>query len=58
MERFGGHITRQTLFDSHLRRFPGKQVSLFRMHAHCAIEGGWEKRGPEMAEAMLARSSF
>ena len=55
MESFGGHVTCQTLFDSHLSRFPGKQVSFFQMHAPYGIEGGWEKRGPEMAEAMLAK---
>ena len=55
LESFGGHITCQTLFDSHLSRFPGKQVSFFQMHAPYGIEGGWEKRGPEMEEAMLAK---
>jgi phytoene dehydrogenase-like protein len=52
---FGGHATCESALDSHLVRKPGKHVSFFQMHAPYAIAGGWERRGPEIAEAMLAR---
>jgi phytoene dehydrogenase-like protein len=52
---FGGHATCESALDSHLARKPGKHVSFFQMHAPYGIEGGWEKRGPELQEAMLAR---
>jgi len=52
---FGGHATCESLWDSHLVRRPGKHVSFFQMHAPYGIEGGWEKRGPELEEAILAK---
>ena len=51
---FGGHSTCETFWDSHLARKPG-QVSFFQMHAPYDIEGGWESRGKELEEAMLAK---
>jgi phytoene dehydrogenase-like protein len=51
----GGHATCQTRFDSHLSREPGKHVSFFQMHAPYEISGGWEKRGPELEQAILAK---
>jgi len=55
LQAFGGHSTCQTLFDPHLSRVPGKHVSFFQSHAPYGIEGGWEKRGPEFQEAVLAK---
>ena len=55
LEKLGGHITCETRWDSHLSRMPGKHVSFFQIHAPYAIEGGWEKRGPEIQEAMFAK---
>jgi phytoene dehydrogenase-like protein len=55
LERLGGHITCETNFDSHLSRMPGRHVSFFQIHAPYGIEGGWEKRGPEVEEALFAR---
>jgi phytoene dehydrogenase-like protein len=55
LERLGGHITCETNFDSHLSRMPGKHVSFFQIHAPYGIEGGWEKRGPEVQEALFAK---
>jgi len=52
---FGGHATCQTRFDPHLSRVPGKHVSFFQTHAPYDIEGGWERRGPELREAVLAK---
>jgi phytoene dehydrogenase-like protein len=52
---FGGHSTCESNFDSHLVRKPGKHVSFFQMHAPYEIEGGWEKRGPELEEAILTK---
>ncbi len=54
-DAFGGHTTCQTVFDPHLSRVPGKSVSFFQMHAPYDLEGGWEERGPEIEEAMLAK---
>jgi phytoene dehydrogenase-like protein len=51
----GGHVTCETRLDPHLTRFPGKHVSFFQMHAPYGIEGGWERRGDELAEAMVAK---
>ena len=50
---FGGHATCETFFDPHMTRKPGKHVSFFQMHAPYEIEGGWERRGPELEEAIL-----
>ena len=55
LKSFGGHATCESFWDRHLVRMPGKHVSFFQMHAPYKIEGGWEKRGPEVEEAMLAR---
>ncbi|MDH3210973.1 MAG: NAD(P)/FAD-dependent oxidoreductase [Myxococcales bacterium] len=52
---FGGHVTCQTHFDPHLSRNPGDHVSFFQMHAPYGIRGGWEQRGPEVQEAILAK---
>ncbi len=50
---FGGHATCESFFDSHLVRIPGGNVSFFQMHAPYDIDGGWEKRGPEIQDAIL-----
>jgi len=55
LDAMGGHTTCQTIFDPHLSRYPGRQVSFFQSHAPYDIEGGWERRAPEVAEAMLAK---
>jgi len=55
LQAFGGHSTCQTLLDPHLSRVPGKHVSFFQSHAPYGIEGGWEQRGPEFQEAVLAK---
>ncbi len=52
---FGGHATCESSFDRHLVRKPGKHVSFFQMHAPYEIEGGWEKRGPQLEEAILRK---
>ncbi len=54
-DNFGGHTTCQTFFDPLLSRLPGDHVSLFQMHAPYEIEGGWEKRGKELEEEILAK---
>ena len=51
----GGHATCESAFDRHLVRIPGKHVSFLQMHAPYGIAGGWEKRGPEIESAMLAK---
>jgi phytoene dehydrogenase-like protein len=55
----GGHATCESFWDSHLVRVPPdrahRQVSFLQMHAPYNLEGGWEKRGPEIEEAMLAK---
>ncbi len=51
----GGHCTCESFFDSHLVRKPGRHVSFFQMHAPYDIEGGWDKRGPELKEAILSK---
>jgi len=51
----GGHATCESRFDPHLSDKPGKHVSFFQVHAPYEIEGGWEKRGKEIAEAILAK---
>jgi len=50
---FCGHSTCETVFDPHMTRVPGKHVSFFQMHAPYEIEGGWEKREPEINNAIL-----
>ncbi len=56
---FGGHATCESLWDTHLVRVPPSrkhhQVSFFQMHAPYDLEGGWERRGPEIEEAILKR---
>jgi phytoene dehydrogenase-like protein len=53
-DNFGGHATCESFFDPHLARMPG-HVSFFQMHAPYEIEGGWEKRGKELEEAVMAK---
>lgn len=55
LDAFGGHVTCQTTFDPHLSRVPGKHVSFFQTHAPYDIAGGWEKSGPELQAAILAK---
>jgi len=50
---FGGHSTCESFWDPHLVRMPGGHVSFFQMHAPYEIEGGWDKRGKELEEAIL-----
>ncbi len=53
-DNFGGHSTCESFFDPHLVHSPwGGEVSFFQMHAPYDIEGGWEKRSPELQEAVL-----
>lgn len=52
---FGGHATCQTFFDPFLTRMPGDHISLFQMHAPYEIEGGWDTRGKELEEEILAK---
>jgi phytoene dehydrogenase-like protein len=52
---FGGHATCQSVYDPTLSDVPGKQVSLFQMHAPYEIEGGWDKRGEELKEDILRK---
>ncbi len=51
----GGHATCESFLDSHLVRKPGNHVSFFQMHAPYNLEGGWDKRGSEIMDAMLAK---
>jgi phytoene dehydrogenase-like protein len=56
LDNFGGHATCESSFDPHLVRSPyGGYVSFFQVHAPYQIEGGWEKRAPELEEAILAK---
>ena len=56
LDNFGGHATCESAFDPHLVRSPyGGYVSFFQVHAPYEIEGGWEKRAPELEEAILAK---
>jgi phytoene dehydrogenase-like protein len=56
LDNFGGHATCESSFDPHLVRSPyGGYVSFFQVHAPYEIEGGWEKRAPELEEAILAK---
>jgi len=51
---FGGHSTCESFFDPHLVYAPwGGHVSFFQMHVPYEIKGGWEKRAPELEEAVL-----
>jgi phytoene dehydrogenase-like protein len=53
---FGGHATCESSFDPHLVHSPyGGYVSFFQLHAPYEIEGGWDKRGPELQEQILAK---
>ncbi len=53
-DNFGGHSTCESFFDPHLVHAPwGGHVSFFQMHAPYEIPGGWEKRSPELQEAVL-----
>jgi len=53
---FAGHATCESQFDPHLVHSPyGGHVSFFQMHAPYDIEGGWDKRGPELRDAVLEK---
>jgi len=53
-DNFGGHSTCESFFDPHLVHSPqGGQVSFFQMHAPYEIGDGWEKRSPDLEEAVL-----
>jgi phytoene dehydrogenase-like protein len=55
-ENYGGHSTCESRFDPHLVHSPyGGYVSFFQMHAPYEIEGGWDSRGKELEEAILAK---
>jgi len=55
-DNFGGHATCESYFDPHLVHSPyGGYVSFFQMHAPYEIEGGWDKRGAELEEAILLK---
>jgi phytoene dehydrogenase-like protein len=54
-DNFGGHATCQSIFDPTLSDIPGKSISFFQMHAPYEIEGGWDKRGEELKEAILGK---
>jgi phytoene dehydrogenase-like protein len=55
-DSFGGHATCESFWDPHLVHSPyGGCVSFFQMHAPYDIEGGWEKKGEELEEAVLAK---
>jgi phytoene dehydrogenase-like protein len=54
-DNFGGHATCESFFDPTLSDIPGKNISFFQMHAPYEIEGGWEERGKELEEAVLAK---
>ena len=55
-DNFGGHATCESHFDPHLVRSPyGGYVSFFQMHAPYEVEGGWEKKGKELEEAILKK---
>ncbi len=51
-DNFGGHVTCESFWDPHLVRKPGAHVSFFQMHAPYEIEGGWEKNGGKVEEAV------
>lgn len=56
MENFAGHATCESLLDPHLVHSPyGGYVSFFQMHAPYDIQGGWDKMGPELQEAVLEK---
>jgi phytoene dehydrogenase-like protein len=54
-DNFGGHATCESIFDPTLSDIPDKSISFFQMHAPYEIEGGWDKRGKELEEAILAK---
>ena len=54
-DNFGGHATCESIFDPTLSDIPDKSISFFQMHAPYEIEGGWDKRGEELKEAILGK---
>jgi phytoene dehydrogenase-like protein len=53
---FGGHATCESHWDPHLVHSPyGGYVSFFQMHSPYEIEGGWERKGDELEEEVLAK---
>lgn len=56
LNNFAGHATCESLLDPHLVHSPyGGYVSFFQMHAPYEIQGGWEKMGPALQEAILEK---
>jgi len=56
LKNFAGHATCESLLDPHLVHSPyGGHVSFFQMHAPYDIQGGWEKMGPALKEAILEK---
>ena len=56
MNAFGGHATCESSFDPHLVHSPyGGHVSFFQMHAPYEVEGGWDQKGKDLEEAILAK---
>ena len=54
LKNFGGHSTCESLWDPHLVYAPwGGEVSFFQMHAPYDIVGDWEKRSPELQDAIF-----
>jgi phytoene dehydrogenase-like protein len=54
-DSFGGHATCESYFDPTMSDIPGKQVSLFQMHAPYEIDGSWDNRGKQLEEAILSK---
>lgn len=56
LNNIAGHATCESQLDPHLVHSPyGGHVSFFQMHAPYNIEGGWDKMGPKLLEAVLAK---
>lgn len=53
-EPLGGHATVETRYDPTLARVPGHHVSFLQVHAPYDVSGGWDERGPALAEELLA----
>jgi phytoene dehydrogenase-like protein len=55
-DNFGGHATCESNYDPHLVHSPyGGYVSFFQMHAPYEVEGGWDNKGKELEEKVLAK---
>ena len=56
LNNLAGHATCESLLDPHLVHSPyGGHVSFFQMHAPYDIQGGWDRMGPELLEAILEK---